>query len=414
MLENWILLVIAVVIIVIIIAIFLFLSPSNNTPIDPTLPSAKNSTVTISPNQVIANNIDTFTATVVVKDGNKEPITGTNITMTSSSTDVTIQRTSDQEQTFTIKSKTAGKFTIITTADGIPINAKDITFIPVGQVPQKLSTTFSTVVADPTSVVNGGSSRITVTLLDTTGKSFNGVGVSEVALRANETFTETSVDQELFPENVFKFIVSADSDFAGPITFTASVNGTALQQTATVTFTEKSPPIVGQKFSNQSFTNFAIPSPPDPLATITAASGSLTSNTASVADNVTTFSPLAGQTFTVTRTAGNTPPNLQVTSNVNVGSLQKGQKIKVDITHNGGNDLVTGEAFVTSGGNFTRDGFPANIPDGVTITLTAQNAINTSTIPLSINFSVTPPFSGSASFSKILDNVQLKTVYTLL
>lgn len=426
MLENWILLVIAIVIIVIIIAIFLFLSPSNNTPVDPALPNANNSTVEITPNQVIANNINTFTATVVVKNGKENPdvMLSTNISMISSPSDgVTIQRTSDQGQTFSIRSSVAGKFTITTTANDSLINRQVVDFIPVGQVPLVLSTVNSTVIASPRSVVAGTEiSTVTVTLLDTSGKPFIPSNASDVKL---ETLSEGStINQLTNVGNIFNFSVT--NSIAVNVKFTASVNGIPLNQSATVNFTAPAPvpPVVGQKFSNQTFTNFAISTPPvggDPPASITV-TDSLRSNSASVNGNVTTFSPLSGQTFTVNRNGGNTPPNLRVTGIVKVSNLNLGNRIRVDISHNLQNsptkELTIGEISVLSGNsNFTREGFTDNtdFESKSSIIVRANNNITPLTdLPLVIDFQITPPNTSSIPFFKTLNNVQLTTVYTLL
>ncbi|SEE85996.1 Ig-like domain-containing protein [Ruania alba] len=197
--------------------------------------SPERSTVTASPSSVRADGAATSTITVALLDADSSPVAGQEVTLTASGGSSAVSAPSgasdaDGQVTFTVTDTVAEQVTYTATAGGVEIaQTAQVTFT-AGPV----SASASTVTASPTSAVADGedASTITVTALDANGNpladqlvSLTGTGSTEI--REDTQFTDD--------DGIAAFVVT--DTVAEQVTYTATVEGLTLVQSATVTFT---------------------------------------------------------------------------------------------------------------------------------------------------------------------------------
>lgn len=203
--------------------------------IEPAPFSQENSTVTAAPESVTADGTTAATVTVTVVDTAGEPMSGETIDLaagTGSSTIYEPSGVSDDagQVTFTVTDTVAEQVTYTAAVDGVTLtDTADVTFT-AGPV----SAENSTVTAEPTSLPADGTSvaTITVTLLDANENpvadrlvTLTGTGSSTI----DEDVQTTSSDGQV--------VYAVTNTVAEQVTYTATVDGLALVETATVSFT---------------------------------------------------------------------------------------------------------------------------------------------------------------------------------
>ena len=202
--------------------------------------SASQSTVAAAPASIPASS-GSSTITVTVKDETGAPISGATVVLSATGAgNAVTQPTSVTDAagvaTGTLGSTVAETKTVSATANGTLITQTATVEVTA---PPEVSASQSTVTASPTSIqANGGSSTITVTVKDAGGAPISG---ATVVLSA--TGEGNSLTQPTTPTNASGVATGAlSSSVAGAKTVSASANGTAITQTATVDVTEPVPP----------------------------------------------------------------------------------------------------------------------------------------------------------------------------
>lgn len=203
--------------------------------IEPAPFSQENSTVTAAPESVTADGISAATVTVTVVDTAGEPMSGETVVLAAGTGSSAISEPSgvsdDAGQvTFTVTDTVAEQVSYTAAVDGVRLtDTADVTFT-AGPV----SAENSTVTAEPTSLPADGTSvaTITVTLLDANENpvadrlvTLTGTGSSTI----DEDVQTTSSDGQV--------VYAVTNTVAEQVTYTATVDGLALVETATVSFT---------------------------------------------------------------------------------------------------------------------------------------------------------------------------------
>lgn len=212
-------------------------APVTFTPV----PNAGLSTVSAGPTSIPADGTITSTITVTVNDGSGSPIQGLTVTLApggGSSTVTTVQGTTDStgKATFTVTDSTAEAVTYTATASGTQITqTATVTF----QAPT-VDAGLSTVVANPTSVLDDGTtqSTITVTVKDSGGVPMQGVTVTLAGNGATSS-TVTTVQGTTNLSGVATFKVADATPES--VTYTATAAATPITQTTTVSFAPAPP-----------------------------------------------------------------------------------------------------------------------------------------------------------------------------
>ena len=202
------------------------------------LVSTLNSTVGASPTAVTADGSSTATVTVTVKDGTGNPIAGDTVTLsgTGSSTITAISNTTNGsgQASFSVKN---------THVESVTYTASDITggvVQPIGQVgvnftAGSINTVNSTVSANAASVLADGTTPVTVTVTvkDSNNNPVSGQAVSLAAGGGSSVIGNPNATSN--GSGVATFTVTDTK--AEQVTYTASVNGSPLTPTVTVSFT---------------------------------------------------------------------------------------------------------------------------------------------------------------------------------
>ena len=190
------------------------------------------STVAAAPTSLTAG-AGSSTVSVTVKDGNGNPMSGINVVLSVTGSGNTLTQPTGPTNasgvaTGTFSSTGAGTKTVSATANGIPLTQTASVTVTPGAV----STTASTVSATPTSFVAGtGSSTITVTANDANGNPISGATVVLAVTGSGNTLTQPSATTNA--SGVATGTLSSTVSEAK--TVSATINGAAVTQTATVT-----------------------------------------------------------------------------------------------------------------------------------------------------------------------------------
>jgi hypothetical protein len=211
------------------------------TPPPPPPPvSAAQSTVTADPTSIQASS-GSSTITVTVKDESGAPIGGATVVLSTSGDGNTLTQPSGPTDasgvaTGTLSSSVAETKTVTATANGTAITQTATVEVTP---PPPVSVSQSTVTADPASIpVSSGTSTITVTVKDESGALMSGV---TVVLSA--TGDGNSLTQPAAPTNASGVATGTlSSTVEGTKTVSATANGTAISQTATVEVAPPPPP----------------------------------------------------------------------------------------------------------------------------------------------------------------------------
>jgi invasin-like protein/Big-like domain-containing protein/calcineurin-like phosphoesterase family protein len=153
--------------------------------------SAANSTVSAAPTSFTAGS-GSSTITVTAKDGSGNVISGASVTVAASGSGNTLTPASGTTNssgvfTSTLTSTVAEVKTISATISGTAITqTASVTVNPVSSI----SASLSSVVASPTSFPAGGSSTITVTVVDGSGNPLSGIAVTLSSTGSGNTITQ--------------------------------------------------------------------------------------------------------------------------------------------------------------------------------------------------------------------------------
>ncbi|MGH7537913.1 MAG: Ig-like domain-containing protein [Gemmatimonadales bacterium] len=193
--------------------------------------SATLSTVSADPTSITAVS-GTSTITVTVRDASGNPVNGAAVVLSATGTGNTITQPAGTTNpsgvaTGSISSSVAEQKTVTATANGTVITPTAVVTVTTGPV----SASQSTVSASPTSIVaGGGPSTITVTAKDAGGNPISGATVVLAATGTGNTLTQPSG-----PTNASGVATgSLSSTDAETKTVSATINGTAITQTAAV------------------------------------------------------------------------------------------------------------------------------------------------------------------------------------
>lgn len=196
--------------------------------------SQEYSTVTAAPSEVTANGTSHSIVTVTLLDANQNPVVGEQVTLAAGGGSSEVSEPSGVsddagEVSFTVTDMVAEQVTYTATAGGVEIaQTAQVTFT-AGPV----SATASTMTASPTSVVADGedASTITVTVLDANG---NPRADQLVTLTGTGSSTINGDTQPTDADGRATFTVT--NTVAEQVTYSATVDGLSLVQTAMVRF----------------------------------------------------------------------------------------------------------------------------------------------------------------------------------
>ena len=196
--------------------------------------SASQSTVSVSPATIAAGSA-TSTVTVTAKDGSGNPISGVTVVLSATGSGNTLTQPGGTTNasgvtTGTLSSTVAGQKTVSATGNGTAITQTGTVMVTAGP----LSASQSTITASPATITaGGGSSTITVTAKDAFGNPISGATVVLAATGSGNTLTQPSGTTNASGVATG----SLNSTVAGSKTVSATINGTAITQTATVDVT---------------------------------------------------------------------------------------------------------------------------------------------------------------------------------
>ena len=178
------------------------------------------------------------TITVTVLNSNGEPVSGANVVLASTGTQNTLVQPSAPTDangvaTGTLSSNKAELKTISATADGVAITQTAAVTVTAGPV----SGTTTTVTSAPTSIAPGTeTSTLRVTAKDALGNPVSGATVVLAATGSGNTLTQPAT----LTNSIGVASGTLSSTVAETKTVSATVNGVAITQTATVTVTAPS------------------------------------------------------------------------------------------------------------------------------------------------------------------------------
>ncbi|HKA57577.1 MAG TPA: invasin domain 3-containing protein [Gemmatimonadales bacterium] len=344
--------------------------------------SASLSTVAAAPNSIPVSG-GASTITVTVKNGSGQPISGATVVLAATGTGNTLVQPSGVTNasgvaTGTLSSTVAEVKTVSATANGVALSqSASVTVTSVDVSPSQ-----STLGASPTSIsAGGGSSTITVTARDGSGNPISGATVVLAASGSGNTLT-----QPAGPTNASGVATGTLSSSVAELkTVSATINGTAITQTASVTVT--APVTISPSLSSIG----AAPTP------ITAGAGSAT---ITVTVRNTNGDPVSGATVvlasngtqnTLTQPAATTDVNGVATGTL---SSNKAELKTISATAEGVAITQTAQVTVTagplSGATSTVSAAPTSIAPGTetsTIFVTAKdgfgNPVSGATVVLS-------------------------------
>ncbi len=224
---------------------------SFRTTTDPALTvSASQSTVSASPVSVVADGSSISVITATIKNSSGSPLSGRVVTLSSTrgAIDTIVSMTgttgSDGKAYFQVHSNTAGS-SVFTATTGSTVIAETatVTFTSTTPTPGPVSASRSSVYVTPSSVSADNSSyaTVSVTVRDASDNPLSGKTVVLTSSRGS-TDTVSSVSGGSITNSSGQATLQVRSGTAGTSIFTATVDSTAITQTATVTFTAVTPP----------------------------------------------------------------------------------------------------------------------------------------------------------------------------
>lgn len=193
--------------------------------------SASQSSVSATPSSITAGG-QTSTITVTVRDANSQPISGAAVVLSATGSGNTLTAPAGPTDangvaTGTLSATMAEVKTISATANGTPITQKATVTVTPGPV----SAGQSSVAAAPTLIAPGsGSSTITVRALDANGNAISGATVVLAATGAGSVLTQPVTQTNA--SGVTTGTLSSTVEETANVS--ATINGTAITQTATV------------------------------------------------------------------------------------------------------------------------------------------------------------------------------------
>jgi hypothetical protein len=236
-----------------------------------TLVDAASSTVSASPTAVLADDTETSTITVTVRNSGGLPLPGKVVSLSGdgSASITTSNNTTNASGVviFTVKSGTVGLETFTATSESVTIGTASVDFqtVPVAG-PVNAGTT--TVVASPTTVAGDGTttSTITVTLKDAVGLAVANEGVTLAKTSGPGTPVISPAGAAITnASGVATFTVRSTTAGTAVFTATSQTDTVVVTQTASVTFTQ-----VGAAF--------LVSLLPDPVSSSGSSSNSLVPN----------------------------------------------------------------------------------------------------------------------------------------
>ena len=195
------------------------------------IPSPTQSTVTASPASITTGG-ETSTITVTVKDATGAPISGATVVLSATGTGNTLTQPAGPTDaagvaTGTLSSTDAGTKSVSVTANGMALTGVDVAVVKPAM---PVDASLSTVTANPSSIMPGETSAITVTVKDASGNPISGATVVIAA-----SGTGNSVTQPAGPTDASGVATGTlASTVAETKTVSATANGTAITQTASV------------------------------------------------------------------------------------------------------------------------------------------------------------------------------------
>ena len=228
--------------------------------VSPAGPSATTSTATASPASVAVNEPSTVTVAVLDPFGN--PVPGATVTLAAAGAVIgqpAGTTGADGVAIGTVSSSSAGTLTVTVTVNGsLQLAAQPA--ITVSAPP--VSASGSSVTADPATITASdgtSASTITVTVRDASGTAIPNAGVTLSATGSGNSITPATAATDASGVATFAF----SSTVAETKTLTATANGTAIDQTATVSVTPASPSAAQSSADvpdgdRNKFTNFTV------------------------------------------------------------------------------------------------------------------------------------------------------------
>lgn len=214
--------------------------------------SASQSTLSASPTSVAADGSSVSVVTATVKNAAGSPLAGKIVSLSSSrgASDTILSMGSttgvDGKAYFQVRSTTAGSAIFTAIADGVTITqTAAVTFTATAPTLGPVSASRSSVSASPTSVVANDSdySNVVVTVRDASDNLLSGKTVILLSNRSSDTVASLPGGSTTNSSGQATFQVRSNT--AGTSTFTATADGTAVTQTATVSFTAPTTPPAG-------------------------------------------------------------------------------------------------------------------------------------------------------------------------
>lgn len=239
--------------------------------------SASQTTVAASPTSITASSgSSSSTITVTARDANGDPVSGATVVLSATGSGNTINQPGTTNAsgvaTGTLSSTDAGPKTVSAIVGGVSITQKPV--VTVGAGPPSAGQ--STVNASPTSIMVGsGTSTITVTVKDAFDNPVSGANVSLAATGGGNVLTQPATATDGNGQTTG----TLSSTVAEMKTVSATANGTAITQTATVDVSEEPPAgggdithtllTAGNATPNQSdYTTVSISPAPNALVTV--------------------------------------------------------------------------------------------------------------------------------------------------
>ncbi len=207
-------------------------------PPPPAVVSASQSAVAASPASITADG-EASTITVTARDENDNPISGATVVLAVGETGITLTQPSGPTNasglaTGTLSSTDAGDKVVSATVDGVTVGQTATVRVTAGAV----SASQSTVRASPTSMRIGVTSTITVTARDGNGNPIANAAVVLAATGRGNALTQPSGPTDA--SGLATGTLSATD--GGDKMVSATIDGVAVAQTATVRVTEPRPP----------------------------------------------------------------------------------------------------------------------------------------------------------------------------
>lgn len=350
--------------------------------------SAASSTITAAPATIVANGTAASTVTLSLKDANNNAVSGQTVTFTSSLTNSSVGRVTDNgDGTYTaqLTGITAGTANVTANIGGNPFGAAAAN-VTLTADSSNLSTTNSSLAATPATIVADGTTASTVTL---SIKDANNNAVSGQAVTFTSSLGGSSIGS-VRDNGDGTYSAPLTGITAGTATITATVNGTSFGvSSATVTLTADS--------SNLSTATSTLAAAPATIVANGTAASTITLTLKDANDNlvsgqaVTFNSNLGGGSFGAVQDHGDgtysatfsgiTAGAASITANVG-GTPFGVSAATVTLTADSSNLSTSSSALAASPTSIVADGAAAS-----TITLSLKDANNNAVSGQTVTFS---------------------------